>query len=366
MAFFDSRHQRAAIVLALLGIGLAVALVPYATGLVAVPVLYVITGPVHRRLAKVLPARIAAGLVVTLTILIIVIPGFSTVSLIVGQAQDMAEAVLQGPVLARIQGLKFGPFDVGTEIARLGQNIVRWLGTNAFELLGTVTRLSINVLLALFGLYYLLINPEKAWEGVRPYIPFSAANTDRLRERFVAIAVSTVIGTGLTAVAQGVAMTLGFTFVGLDNPIFWGVVTIVFAVLPVVGSGMIWVPAVLVLVVDARPGAAAFLVGWSLATTGLIDYIFRPLVFNRFAQVHPLVTLVGAIAGVSYFGLLGLLIGPLAISYFFEILRMYRDEFVPAGSQSGFTAEFPVPAPFPPQPAAPPAAPPPVPPTGAP
>ncbi|MGE0441668.1 MAG: hypothetical protein AB7S39_14370, partial [Gemmatimonadales bacterium] len=94
--------------------------------------------------------------------------------------------------------------------------------------------------------------------------------------------------------------------------------------------------------------------------------IFRPLVFNRFAQVHPLVTLVGAIAGVSYFGLLGLLIGPLAISYFFEILRMYRDEFVPAGSQSGFTAEFPVPAPFPPQPAAPPAAPPPVPPTGAP
>lgn len=341
MAFFDSRHQRAAIVLALLGVGLAIALAPYATGLMAVPVLYVILAPIQRRLSRIVRPSIGALLVVVLTVLLIFIPGIATLNLIVGQAQDVAGSLLTGPVLDRIRQLRIGPFDVGAEVVRLGQALVGWMGGNALSVLGTVTRLSINILLALFGLYYLLINPDGIWRAVRPYIPFSPANTDRLQERFVAIAISTVIGTGLTAVAQGFAMSLGFAFTGLANPIFWGVVTIVFAVLPVVGSGLIWVPATATLIFADRPGAAVFLVIWSLGTTALIDYGFRPFIYNRFAKVHPMVTLVGAIAGISYFGLLGLLVGPLAISYFFEMLRMYRQEFVPAGTASGFTEEMP-------------------------
>ena len=342
MAFFDSRHQRAAIILAVLLVALAIALSPYSTGLIAVPVLYVVLAPVHRWLCRWLKPPLAAGLVVIATILGIVVPGFAVLSLIVGQAQDIAGTVMTGPLLDRIRTLQIGPFNVGAEVVRIGQTLVTWLGGNALSLLGTVTRLSINVLLSLFGLYYLLLNPDGVWNAVRPYIPFSPRNTEILRDRFVAIAISTVIGTGLTAFAQGTAMTLGFTFTGLSDPLFWGVVTVVFAVLPVVGSGLIWIPATLVLLFGDRPGAAGFLVAWSLATTAIIDYIVRPLIFNRFAQVHPMITLVGAIAGVSYFGLLGLLVGPLALSYFFEILGMYRQEFVPAGTQSGFTEERPI------------------------
>lgn len=328
-------------VLALLALGLAIALSPYATGLIAIPVLYVTLAPVHRWLCRWFKPPLAAGLVVVLTILLVVIPGFSILSLIVGQAQNIAGTVMTGPLLDRLAELRIGQFDVGAELVKLGQTLVSWLGSNALSLLGTVTRLSINILLSLFGLYYLLINPDGIWHAVRPYIPFSPANTDLLRERFRAIAISTVIGTGLTATAQGTATALGFVFTGLNDPVFWGVVTVVFAILPVVGSGMIWGPAVAALLFSNRPGAAAFMAAWSLATTGFVDYIFRPLVFNRFAQVHPMITLVGAIAGVEYFGLLGLLVGPLALSYFFEILRMYREEFVPAGSQSGFTVEAP-------------------------
>lgn len=342
MAIFDSRHQRAAMVLGLLALGLTIALSPYATGLIAVPVLYVTLSPVHRWLCRWFKPSLAAGLVVILTILLVVIPGFSILSLIVGQAQNIAGTVMTGPLLDRLAQLKVGDFDVGAEVVKLGQTLVSWLGSNALSLLGTVTRLSINILLSLFGLYYLLLDPEGIWNAVRPYIPFSPANTDVLRGRFQAIAISTVIGTGLTATAQGAATALGFAFTGLHEPIFWGVVTVVFAILPVVGSGMIWGPAVAVLVFSDRPGAAGFMLIWSLATSGFVDYIFRPLIFNRFAQVHPMVTLVGAIAGVSYFGLLGLLVGPLALSYFFEVLRMYREEFVPGGSESGFTAESPI------------------------
>ena len=328
-------------VLGLLTLALAISLSPYATGLIAVPVLYVTVSPFHRWLCRWFKPPLAAGLVVMLTILLVVLPGFAILSLIVGQAQTIAGTVITGPLPDRLAQLQVGPFNVGAELVKMGQSLVSWLGGHALSLLGTVARLSINILLSLFGLYYLLINPNGIWEAVRPYIPFTPAHTDVLRERFRAIAVSTVIGTGLTATLQGTATALGFMFTGLHEPIFWGVVTVVFAILPVVGSGMIWGPAALALVFADHPGAAAFMVAWSLATSGVIDYIFRPMVFNRFAQVHPMITLVGAIAGVEYFGLLGLLVGPLALSYFFEILRMYREEYVPAGSQSGFTIESP-------------------------
>lgn len=345
MAFFDTRHDRAALILALLGVGLAIALAPYVSGLIGAPVLYVIFAPLHRWLARRLKPSVAASLVVLLAVLLFVIPGASLIGLLVGQAQDMATLVLQSPLLGRLAELRVGRFEIGPEIVSLGKQIVTWLGGNALQLLGTATRLTLNLLFALFGLYYLLLNPDGAWASLQPYIPFSQENTNILRDRFRAVTTSTVIGTGLTALAQGAVVAFGFTLTGLSNPLFWGVVTVVFAILPVVGSGMIWVPGVAALVIDGRLGAAGFLAIWCLAATAIVDYVIRPVVFNKYAKIHPLITLVGAVAGVSYFGLLGLLLGPLALSYFFEILRMYRQEHLPSGSRSGFTQEPPAPAP---------------------
>ncbi|MGE0555890.1 MAG: AI-2E family transporter [Gemmatimonadales bacterium] len=353
MTFFDSKHQRAALLLTLLGVVLAIALAPYATGLIAVPVLYVVLHPLHRWLARAIGRRPAAVLAVVLTVLLVVLPGISVVGLLVDRAQDMARQVAAGRLLERIGSLKVGPLDIGERLVQMSEQVVRWLGGNALSLVGTATRFALNLLLALFGLYYLLINGAETWEGVRPYIPFSRANTDRLQTRFRDVTVSTVIGTGMTATAQGLAVALSFAFTGLSDPLFWGVVTIVFAVLPVLGSGMVWIPAVAVLALDGRPGAAAFLAGWNVGATAVIDYVARPIIYNRFAQIHPLITLVGAVAGVSYLGLLGLLVGPLALSYFFAILKMYREEYVPAGSASGFTSEIPVADPVVPAPADP-------------
>ena len=101
----------------------------------------------------------------------------------------------------------------------------------------------------------------------------------------------------------------------------------VFAILPVVGSGLVWGPGALSLVLGGHAGAAFALVVVGIFVVGNVDLLVRPAVFRRYAQIHPLVTLVGAIAGVGYFGLLGILIGPLALSYFFELIRIYRQEY---------------------------------------
>jgi predicted PurR-regulated permease PerM len=330
MAFLDSNHQRAATLILVLGVALVIALRPFATGLIGIPVLYVCFMPVHGWLARHAPARLAAGLVVLIALFLIVIPGASFTGLIVTQAQEIASGVVQSPFLSRVAELHVRSFNVGTQLADLGGKVVSWIGSSAFGLIGTATRLVLNLTIALFGLYYLLLRPAETWTAVRPHIPFSAANTELLRLRFRNVTVSTIIGTGLVAAIQGALVGIAFWAAGLSNALFWGVVTMVFAILPIVGSGMVWGPAAIALALGNRWGWAIAMVVWGLVVVANVDYIVRPLVFKRWANIHPLVTLIGALAGVPYFGLLGLLIGPLALSYFFELLRMYREEYLAA------------------------------------
>lgn len=328
MPFLDTNHQRAALLILLLGAGLAIALGPYATGLIGIPVLYVIFAPVHAWLARRVRPGLAAGLVVALGVFLIVVPGASLVGLIVGQAQEMASGVIQSPILGRLSEVHIGRFELGPQLADLGRKIIGWLGTSAFSLVGTATRLALNLTIAFFGLYYLLLSAGSAWEGIRPYIPFSAANTEKLTKRFRDVTVSTIIGTGVTAFLQGALVAVGFWVTGLPSAFFWGVVTMIFAILPVVGSGLVWGPGVLALVLQQDYGRAIGLGLWGGVVVGNVDNMIRPMVFRRWAQIHPLITLVGAFAGVRYFGILGLLIGPLALSYFFELIRMYREEYL--------------------------------------
>jgi predicted PurR-regulated permease PerM len=206
--------------------------------------------------------------------------------------------------------------------------VVGWIGSSAFGLVGTATRLALNLTISLFGLFYLLLQPGETWEAVRPYIPFSAKNTEKLRQRFRDVTTSTIIGTGVTAGIQGLLVGLAFWLTGLPNAVFWGVVTMVFAILPVVGSALVWGPGGLALILGHHALAGVLLILGGAVIVGNVDYVIRPMVFRRWADIHPLVTLVGALAGVPYFGILGLLIGPLALSYFFELVKMYREEYL--------------------------------------
>jgi predicted PurR-regulated permease PerM len=284
--------------------------------------------PVHEWLSMRMRPKLAATVVVVLALFLIVVPGVSFAGLIVNQAQGIAGGVIQSPLLGRLKELKLGGIDLGPRLADLGATVVAWIGSSAFGLIGTATRLALNLTISLFGLFYLLLRPHETWQAVQPYIPFSAKNTEKLRQRFRDVTASTIIGTGLTAAIQGMLVGLGFFVTGLPNAVFWSVVTMVFAILPVVGSGLVWGPGALALVLGNRQGAGVLLALWGAVVVGNADYVIRPRIYRRWAHIHPLVTLIGALAGVPYFGILGLLIGPLALSYFFELVKMYREEYL--------------------------------------
>ncbi len=311
-----------------LSVALAIALAPYATGLLGIPVLYVALQPLYDWLARRAAAQIAASLVVVVLVVLLGFVGGSFVALIVSEAQRVPAMIAQSPIVARLSELKVGGVDVGTRLAELATKIVEWIGSSAFGFIGTASRMALNLTISCLGLYYLLLRPGETWNAVRPYIPFSTSNTEKLRQRFRDVTASTLIGTGLSAVLHGVLMSLAFRLAGLPNALLWGVVTMVFSILPVLGSGLVWGPAAIWLLLDHRPGPAVVLALWGLFVIGNIDYVIRPMVSRRWAKIHPLITLIGALLGVPYLGLLGLLIGPLAVSYFFELISMYREEYV--------------------------------------
>jgi predicted PurR-regulated permease PerM len=329
MQFLDTKRQRAAALIFILGLGLAWALWPFSTGLLGALVLYVMFTPFYRALReRGLRPGYAAGLAVIAALVLVVGPVISFIGLVANEAQGMATQVIQSPLLGRLRELRVGPYDIGAQIENLGSQVVSWAGSNALSVVGTATRLGIQLTISFFGLFYLLVAPEGAWRAIRPFIPFSTANAEILRKRFHDVTFSTLVGTGLTAAVQGLLVGMAFSAAGLANAVFWGVVTIIVAILPVVGSGLIWGPGAAALALAGRWGWAIALVIWGVVVVGNVDNVIRPVVFRRWARIHPFVTVIGAFAGINWFGLLGLLIGPLAISYFFELIRMYRQEYL--------------------------------------
>jgi predicted PurR-regulated permease PerM len=173
----------------------------------------------------------------------------------------------------------------------------------------------------------MLQSGDAMWSGFQGYVPFSHSTADALRLHFHSVTQATLLGTFTVAIAQGTLIGLAFLLVGLPDPIVWGSMAAFASILPVLGTGLVWMPATLVLFFQERYGAMVvmLLVGWLVASN--VDNLIRPMVYRRVSNIHPMVTLIGAFAGIKYFGLLGLLIGPLAIAYFFELLRFYQLEY---------------------------------------
>jgi predicted PurR-regulated permease PerM len=327
MSLLETTQDRAVGLILLLAVAVAVAVTPFFSGLLGAAVLYVIFARPYRRLARHMPAGLAAAFILLLALALIALPITWLIGLVIEQAPDALRRVQSSDALERLSQLRTGPVDIGAEIAKSGGTLVSWLSSHLVAFAGGATSAALNIVIAFFGLYYILLSGPQLWVQARSYIPFSTRTADALRDRFFGVTAATLFGTVLVAVTQGSIIGVAFALVGLHNPLFWGVVAAFASVLPVIGSTLVWLPAAFVLLSQNRYGAAAVLVGISAGIAGNVDSLIRPIVYKRISNIHPMVTLVGAFAGVRYFGLLGLILGPLAIAYLFELLRFYREEY---------------------------------------
>jgi len=327
MRLFDIPRERAQLLVIGLGLAILIAVIPFATGLLGAAVLCVVFGPVHRRLSRYLKSRAAAAVTLVIAAVVILVPGTLLVTIIIDRMPAAIVTLQQSTIFARLSTLRVADLDVGAYLARMGDDALAWLSPRAFALFGSAVQATLNIFIALFGLYFMLVGGPDMWLRLRDYLPFSSASSETLRERFRSVTEAMLLGIALTATLQGTVVGLGFWVVGLPQPLFWGLITAFASILPVMGSALVWLPGAIVLVAEGRYGAAVALLAIGAGIASNIDNVIRPVVYRRVSHIHPMTTIVGAFAGVAQFGLIGVLLGPLAISYFFELVRIYRLEY---------------------------------------
>ncbi|MGB8326496.1 MAG: AI-2E family transporter [Steroidobacteraceae bacterium] len=180
--------------------------------------------------------------------------------------------------------------------------------------------------LMLFLLFFLLRDGARMFEVLVRLIPLEPRRRRALIAHLGNVARAVVFGTVLTALLQGLLVGIGFAIAGLPSPVVFGVLSAIIALLPAVGTPLIWMPAVIYLAAVDRWGMAIFLGLWGLGIT-FSDNVLRPLLISRSAPVSPLAMFVGVIGGIAAFGPIGLVAGPVFVSLVVELLRFAEESF---------------------------------------
>ncbi len=182
--------------------------------------------------------------------------------------------------------------------------------------LGTV----VGFVLMLFILFFAIRDGQEALATLRALIPMSAEHKARLFDHLASVTRAMVFGTGVTALTQCALIAIGFAIVGLPSPIVFGVLAAALALVPLAGTPIVWIPAVIALAVQGRWVAAVFLLVWGAAVS-TIDNVLRPILVSGRAQVATLTVFIGVLGGVTAFGPIGVFLGPLVLALVIALIR---------------------------------------------
>lgn len=184
-----------------------------------------------------------------------------------------------------------------------------------------------NLILMFFVLYYMLMHGRKMENYINDFIPLKIANRERLSKETDLMIRANAIGIPLLAIIQGLVGMLGYFIFGIKEYAVWGFLTGVASLIPIIGTGIIWLPLTVFLLATNQTWQGIGLGIYSLAILTNVDYVARITLLRKIGDVHPLITIFGVIVGLSLFGFLGLVFGPLLISYFILLVKIYRNEF---------------------------------------
>ena len=218
----------------------------------------------------------------------------------------------------------------GVEI--LSADNIKNLQSEAAAIISNILSSSINVLgqiaIMYFVLYFMLLNTGRLEIAITKYLPIKKENLARFAGELKAQTFSNVIGSPFLALIQGVFAALGYWIFGLPEPVFWGLMTGFFSFVPFVGCALIWLPASLLKFSEGDTMQAIGIVIYGILVIGTVDNIFRFILQKKFADVSPLITVLGIIVGFNLFGLLGLIFGPLMLSYLIIMFQIYKEEYI--------------------------------------
>lgn len=274
------------------------------------------------------PSSLAAGLLMLGSFLVILVPIAGLVLMLTSKIEKAAEN--SGKVVNIVKGSirdlesKYN-FTITDSIDT--SSITDWISTNLQGLAGSTFNVFIAISIMYFMLYYMLTNRRTFRESLLEYIPLSEKNLKLIGQDSVDLVKSNAVGIPLVALLQGLVALVGFFIFGVDDPFFWFAIVAVGSMIPFVGTALGMIPVCIILYAAGDVWQAIALAIYGVVVVGATDNLFRLVIQKRLADVHPLITIIGVIVGVPLFGFIGLIFGPILISIFLLIVKIYKQEY---------------------------------------
>ena len=206
-------------------------------------------------------------------------------------------------------------------------SVTNWMSGNLQSLAGGTFNAFIAIGIMYFMLYYMLVKRESMKSSLISYIPLGNDNLEIIAQESDQLVKSNALGIPLVAIFQGIIALIGYLIFGVPDPFFWFVITAIGSMIPFIGTAIGILPVVILLIAQGDNWQAIAMLIYGFVVVGSTDNIIRLYILDRLAAVHPLITLFGVIVGVQLFGFIGLIFGPLLISLFLLILKIYKKEY---------------------------------------
>ncbi len=329
MAVFNykQRNNILLVILILLGCFILYSVRSIAGSLLSTVVMYVIFRPVFFYLTeKKRLSRAFASILIIIASFIIIIGPFLTLSmLVISKIKEFKEDPIKIKVLVRklddFAGEKLSQPDL---IDHTIGNASNYVGDLFPSILTGAANILLGIAIMYFLLYFMFTRHEEFEKGLLKYAPFREQNAMKFATELRHITYANVLGQGLIAVVQGGLVSIGFFMFNIPDAVFWGVIATFLSFLPVVGAPIIFIPAAVIEMINGHPGAGWGLLAWGLLLITNIDNVIRYLLAKRIGNIHPIITIVGVIIGIPVFGIMGLVYGPLLLSYFILTVNIYE------------------------------------------
>ncbi len=271
---------------------------------------------------------LTALLIILASIIAIAIPLYFSIMLLTDKVSALVSNPMEIIMDAKIVGQKI--FEkTGFQI--LSEENIAAFQKKATTIVPAILNSSANLLsnfaIMFFLLYFLLKSGRETEKFLDRFIPLKDENIDLLGNETKNMVKANAIGIPVLAVIQGIIAAVGYWIFGVKDFMLWGFLTGICSMIPVVGTAIIWVPLVLYMYAINKTGSALGLLIYAAAIITNIDYVARLTILKRLMDVHPLITIFGVIVGIGLFGFWGVIFGPLFISYFIILVRIYINEF---------------------------------------
>ena len=181
--------------------------------------------------------------------------------------------------------------------------------------------------LFLYTMFFFLRDGKQLLAKILSYLPLTQTDQNRLLDKFISVTRATIKGSMVVGVVQGSLAGLALHVAGIESAIFWGTIMSVLSVLPILGSALVWVPAVIYLAATGHYPQAVGVLLFCIIVVGQIDNIIRPILVGRDTQMHELLIFFGTLGGITLFGLFGVILGPIVAALFMTIWEMYGETF---------------------------------------